>query len=82
MCSEGYSSRFVCVCVSVCLSTVILALQTAGWLMSNTSGFRTRALKLKGNFPEMTAFRRYGMKTSVYTLLTTFIQQLLDGSTY
>ena len=33
----------VSVCLSVCLSTGILALQATGKLMSNTSGFRTRA---------------------------------------
>ena len=55
------------------LFTAILALQAMGWPMSDASGFRTtRAWKLKRWFS--TAFRRYGVKTSQYTLLTTFIQ--------
>ena len=37
--SEGYGSWFVC--VSVCLSMAILALQAAGRLMNNTSSLRT-----------------------------------------
>ena len=46
MCSEGYSTWFVCVYVS----TAILALQAMGRLMSDTSGFRQRDLeKQKGD---------------------------------
>ena len=34
--SEGYGSRSVC--VSVCLSPFILALQALNWVMSDTNG--------------------------------------------
>ena len=37
--SEGYSSRSVC--VSVCVSPLILALQATRWPMSDTNGFKT-----------------------------------------
>ena len=48
--NEGYGSCFVC--LSVCLSPTILALQA------------TRARKINGDFAETTAFERYGVKTS------------------
>ena len=47
--SEGYCSWFVCVCV--CVSPLILALQATRRPISDTNGFRTtRAWKLKGCF--------------------------------
>ena len=61
--SEGYSSRSVC--LSVCVSATILALQATRRLMSDTSSFSaTRAGKKRGDFAETTAFERYGVKTS------------------
>ena len=65
--SEGYSSRSVClfVCLSVCLSATILALQATRRLMSDINRFSaTRAGKKRGDFAKMTAFERYGVKTS------------------
>ena len=62
--SEGYSSRSVCLCV--CLSTTILALQATRRLMSDTNSFSaTRASKITCDFAETIAFERYyGVKTS------------------
>ena len=62
--SEGYSSRSVC--LSVCLSTIILGLQATRRLRSDTNSFSaTRARKNNvGDFAETTAFERYGVKTS------------------
>ena len=55
----------LCVCLSVCLSTTILALQATRRLMSDTNSFSaTRARKYCGDFAETTAFERYGVKTS------------------
>ena len=51
-----YTARVTLVYICVCLSMAILALQAMGQLMNNTSGFRTT----RSDFPEMTAFRRYG----------------------
>ena len=62
----------LCVCVCVCQSLC----PRLFWQNMLQGG-------LWGDFPEMTAYRRYGVKTSecnLYTLLTTFIQ--LDGHTY
>ena len=53
------------VCLSVCLSTTILALQATRRLMSDTNSFSaTRAIKKYGDFAETTAFERYGVKTA------------------
>ena len=61
--SEGYSTWSVCLSVCVCVSTTILGLQATGWLMSDTNSFgATRARKKCGDFAEMTAFERYGVK--------------------
>ena len=77
--SEGYDS--LCVCVSVCLSKANLGLQDTGQLMSDTSGLQNNEmLKNRKAIFQKRLFRRYGVKTNLYTLLTTFIQ--LDGCTY
>ena len=53
------------VCVSVCLSATILALQATRRLMNDTNSFSaTRARKRCGDFAETTAFKRYGVITS------------------
>ena len=67
--SEGYSSWSVdglCVCLSVCLSTTILALQATRRLMSDipTASVLQGHEKEYGDFAETTAFERYGVKTS------------------
>ena len=55
----------LCVCLSVCLSTTILAPQATRRLMSDTNSFSaTRAENKCGDFAETTAFERYGVKTS------------------
>ena len=61
-----YSSRFVCVSVSVCVCLRLFSeLQATRRLMSNTNSFSaTRARKKCGDFAETTAFERYGVKTS------------------
>ena len=80
--SQSYGTWSVC--VSVYLSMAILALQSMGRPMCDTSGSEQRDLeKEKGKFPKTTAFRRYGVKTcekKQHMLLTMFIQ--LDGRTY
>ena len=74
----------VCVCLSACLSTAILALQAMGWLMIDTSGFRTmRSWKIKWWFSWNYCVQEMWHKNegiNLYMLLTTFIQ--LNGRTY
>ena len=55
------------VCLSVCVSTLILALQATRRPISDTSGADSELRepeKLLGDFPEMTSFERYAVKTS------------------
>ena len=59
--SEGYGSCPVC--LSVCLSPTILALQATRRRMSDTNSF-SATKKLCGDVAETTAFERYGVKTS------------------
>ena len=58
-CAARVTVVVLCVCLSVRLSTTILGLQATRWLMSDTNIFSaTRADSW------MTAFERYGVKTS------------------
>ena len=55
------------VCLSVCVSTLILALQATRRPISDTSGADSELRepeKLLGDIPEMTSFERYAVKTS------------------
>ena len=74
--SEGYNTWsvclcvcLVCVCVCVCVSTTILGLQATRRLMSDNNNFSaTRARRKKGDFTDMTAFERYGVKNKQYAI--------------
>ena len=57
MCSEGYST----VCVCVCFSLAILAIQVTRWPMILKASELYESLKI---YPETTAFGKYGVKTS------------------
>ena len=67
--SEGYSSRSVClfVCLSVCLSVSNYS-RTTGYEAADERYQQIQCYKGRKNnvadFAEMTAFERYGMKTS------------------
>ena len=73
--SEGYGNRFVCMVSSVHgysgATGYWAACERYQWLQNEI--LRNK----KGNFPEMSVFRRHGVKTreeNLYMLLTTFIQ--------
>ena len=52
-------------CLSVCVSTLILALQATRRPISDIAASELREPeKQKGDFPETTAFKRYAVKTS------------------
>ena len=67
-CAARVTVVILCVCLFVCQSTTILALQATRRLMSNTKSFSAaRATKIFGDFAETTVFERYGVKTSEKT---------------
>ena len=61
-CTARVTELDLCVCLSVCLSSTILALQATRRLISDTNRF-SATRKLRGDFAETTAFERYGVKT-------------------
>ena len=65
--SEGYNSRSLCVCLFVCLSIYDYS-RTTGYEAAYVRYQQLHCYKGKktkcGDFAEMTAFERYGVKTS------------------
>ena len=62
--SEGYGIWFVCVCVCVCVHSYSGTTDYGAAYEQYKRLQNNEIWKLKGDFPETTAFRRYGMKTS------------------